>query len=830
MSLSPGDRRRHPITIAVVIFLLGWFALVTAPCRLALAQEDGGVIDPAATAHEETPAPTILPGITVTDSRERPEDSTTTLSREEIERLPHHNSSIQELLRVLPGVQLSEKANLSAQGGELSPPPLSLAGGKVDQNTFLLDGMSLDSRLDPLANNPSDLDDVPGNPLTLSVNPDLIDSLELLDYDVPARVGKFSGGAVVVKTRDPGEIFSGKARLRTTRSNWTEFHLDPAEREKFTSSPDYFRQPRFERFEADFMLDVPLTPDHGLILDHQRETSRLPLRYFGETKNQHRQQQQTFLKWRSPLAGNSSLALSYLHAPWQGSYFIKNALHSDFVIRSGGDNLRLEYLRERDDATLEIAAGRQRSSNNRSAPDEWRNWKTSSQKNWGTLIDSALSSEGGSGDLDREQENLSLSAHLTFADRTGTGHRPALGLELGRTSAFHERKDTTYIYNIATQDSTVTCGSDTTTCVPNDQYFSTRNVYQGYRADARSHSLSLYSQGVLAYRRLSLQPGVRFDYDSLSDNRNVAPRLSLHWAPEGKQRPLLFLGVNRYYGADTLTHALRAGRPPSIIEKRTLQGTTPGAWSYSSQLYGFRRTKLATPYSDEVVFGGKSSMLGGMSELVALHRQNRDELARELGPSQPDGQRYFTFNNRGRSNYRSYRWGWKGNWARQRLAIDVSWQESKSNTEGYTTTLDDAIVARPIWYKGRLLELGEIPRNDFNRSWSGKLVYSVSLPLGVEFDNVTTYRGRLHDIRDTLEDYPLPSGENARLFEDKVISPSWVFDWTLRWNLPVTNRQTMTLTVDIFNVFNQRAEVATDFDYARYATGRQFWAGLEYAF
>ena len=56
----------------------------------------------------------------------------------------------------------------------------------------------------------------------------------------------------------------------------------------------------------------------------------------------------------------------------------------------------------------------------------------------------------------------------------------------------------------------------------------------------------------------------------------------------------------------------------------------------------------------------------------------------------------------------------------------------------------------------------------------------------------------------------------------------WTFDWTLECTIPLTARQSLTLTLEAFNVFDARTRVSSED--SDYFLGRQYWAGVSYRY
>ncbi len=107
------------------------------------------------------------------------------------------------------------------------------------------------------------------------------------------------------------------------------------------------------------------------------------------------------------------------------------------------------------------------------------------------------------------------------------------------------------------------------------------------------------------------------------------------------------------------------------------------------------------------------------------------------------------------------------------------------------------------------------------------MLYSVDMPKGFRFTNTTHFRSGYRNIEDTGEPESVNGAEYPKYEEVKRPS-STIFDWRFDWVPPAIPERALTLTLEIFNLFNKRTYVGAATD--RYVLGRLFWAGVEYRF
>ncbi|MEP7177080.1 MAG: TonB-dependent receptor, partial [Gemmatimonadales bacterium] len=104
-------------------------------------------------------------------------------------------------LRELPVSSLEEAIALSA--GTVGQ---SYRGGRVGEESFILDGLGVKNQLDAASGG-----------LGLRIPPDLLGEASLVTNGFSARYGQALSGLVNVVTRDPGETWTGRAAIETDR-------------------------------------------------------------------------------------------------------------------------------------------------------------------------------------------------------------------------------------------------------------------------------------------------------------------------------------------------------------------------------------------------------------------------------------------------------------------------------------------------------------------------------------------------------------------------------------------------------------------------------------
>ena len=783
-------------------------------------------------ADPSVPAPVTLAPVTVVGAMENPATGASSLDAPLIKSLPQGDGNLNELLKWLPDVQLSDQANSSATAGEILPTDISISGGKPYENNFMIDGLSSNNLLDPTSRSVTDISDIPSYPQGVFLNSTLIDHLTVYQSNIPARFGGFTGGVVTAETKNPGDRFNGHLSFRTTRDAWTNFHIDAAQEEAFRQSSNYNQEPRFEKYQAGCTLDIPLTNSTGLLVDYQLSYSTIPLNYFGSLQDQTRRLDNVLAKYRVELPNEDSLTLSAVSTPYRADYFLEDVKNSAYQIKSGSTTFNGGYRHNWQGGVLDIKAGYTNIEESRHAPSTYSQWLLTPSKDWGTLAGTKYSQEGGYGDLKRSQQDSQITADLTLSPkRTGPlTHTLSGGLAVDHTEAKLARPQTTVFYYGAKASSTVECGDDPA-CANQEQYFSSRTSYAASAVGASLNQFAVYGEDRIRFLRLELRPGARASYDSLMENYNLSPRLAASYDLFGNGRTILIGGLNRYYGHLLLTYKLREAIQPLLRETRELDSNgqlTPWQTSYTAtSTTGF--SHLKTPNTDEVTAGIDQALAGGRMQIRYVHRYTKDEFAKNtLGNVQPDGLRYYTLNNNGRSEHQSVQLSWERQWERQYLQINGTWQKTKSSNENFDEYLSISDLDVQVWYRGSSVAKADLPSPDYNRQYLANLIYSVHLPWGLSFTNTTHFRSGYNAIEDTGKNITLASGEVLDIYDEVKEPNSILFDWTLGWRHALDAKRSLTLTLTVLNVFDHQVHLGDASD--EYELGRQFWAGLDIDF
>ena len=209
------------------------------------------------------------------------------LDKKALENAPSGNGDIPSVLKTLPNVKAPSNANSSNMPAELDPANISISGGVPQQNSYQIDGLEMNFDVD-VSNGGTGGNHRPRGARLQGLNVDasLLDSVVVLDSNIPARYGRFAGGVVEANIRKPRtDGWHGDFSAQITNSSMTRqrlydngsFDLDP-------STGNY--QDDFSKFIIRTSLEGPITDSLSMLAAFTTARSQFTAPTFSQ--NTHR--------------------------------------------------------------------------------------------------------------------------------------------------------------------------------------------------------------------------------------------------------------------------------------------------------------------------------------------------------------------------------------------------------------------------------------------------------------------------------------------------------------------------------------------------------------
>lgn len=684
------------------------------------------------------------------------------LDRNFIEATPKGNGDINELIALLPGVQLSEDYYSIDNLAEISAPEISISGAKPWQTGFMIDGMNYNNRLDPASASRigASENEVSGGVQSMNINSQIVESITVYDHNIPADFGDFSGGVIDAETIS---AFSRETRvslgIRGNRSDWGEYHIiDNDEPDDTAEGKDALEPPTYEKTNIDFSIQKELTDKHALLLSVSYLKSDISDVSLSAQKVESRENINALLKYSYRDGWVDSLDLSVMYAPYTSDSYLKDVLNSDYQVEGGSFGFTANLAEETRFGHFSSKFNMSQSDNNRTGPAHFYTWLQAKGKEWGQLADQSpdstpVSRYGGYGNLDNTQTSFNWRNSLTLERKSwgNTEHAIRVGAELNHQNYERTRQQNYYKYDSPIQYSStnaqLNCSGYTLDCVEQNfyvdldtlaeqlggsidfnnpehllaysnnvattaQYFNSRLVTPSEQIDVSLNKAALYATDVITWKQFDFHLGVRYDYDDFFKNHNIAPRLSMGYDVFNDGNTLLTAGLNRYYDAGLLGYKIKEQQKFAYREYRPIQNGYLQAWLPSSYTGNFRYIydDVKSPYDDEIALGLRHATEDfGNFALKYVHRNKKEQLARnEETNLKNDGFKYITIYNNGTGESERYSLSWDAKFGDHSIWANASYSQNSESNSDYTATPDNTPVETLVYYEGELMSLSEL--------------------------------------------------------------------------------------------------------------------------
>ena len=782
------------------------------------------------------------------------------VSKNMLDSAPNGNGDITSVLKILPNVQFDNAQSKSTTPGEIDPANISISGGLFYQNNFQLDGFNMNNDLDPVGGNTNGPDAIKsGRSQGLNVDSSLLDSIVVLDSNISASYGGFSGGVVEANIRNARtDGWHANISYQHTANYLTQYHIDDSAERAFYTSSDENYQPKFHKHIVRANTEGYIIDDLGLIASFTTTQSFIPLQAYSSintrgteinsTRTQKRQSYNGYLKAHYNPLESLTLEASLAYMPQFNTYYNAVAKNSYYEMQSGGWQVGLKALWQTNAGLWNNQLGYSYLENSRkSDANYFMSWYASDDKNW-AINSGNRAAEGGYGDMNQIQNTLNYKSDFTL-DTIATGgfkHDLRFGGEINYQILSKERLNDYIGFNNPIQvPNGTTCPNapdnlglwSCSSSIPynqnswsNGQYFNRISIYRqagSVKFDNFAYSIFAEDDITLDFGsggELKARFGLRLDGDNYMDKITLAPRFAMNYtspAPKDWQTTITF-GANRYYGRNLFAYRLydynqRFTKTFSRNSPTDNWVETPNTNSTSS----YKFNQLNVPYDDELM-GGITQNLDIFSiGLKYIHRNGKDEIMQI---------RRSTINAPTESGYTTNYSTWSNDGQSESHIISLIIQNIKPlQTFGinhhylfafdYTQTkrsynlynYDDAYYNdNDIMYDGQIIKYRDRPTENFALPWTLRLNTTHSFEWGRTrwlWNNFFRYKAgydKMVIISKTNPNYnPNFNGSQYNKMHFKS-----TFGWDMRIGFEVDfyrgekMRHTLYLNADIFNVLN----------------------------
>lgn len=796
--------------------------------------------------------------------------SSSTITKKDIDTTIQGNGFISSLLETNPNISIDDSSKNSTTAGEITPGKISINESLYYQNNFMIDNISNNSLLDPALNSFKSMYDVPGNENEIFIDLDLIEEVKVFDSNISAEYGGFTGGVISAKTIRAKDKTSFKSSVKYTSDELTNIHVH--NKEKFEKATTDENQPKFKKFFFSTYYTTPIDENNGLILSYSKKKSIIPGAYFNGFKNKKRENESFLAKWSHYFQDDSILDLSFTHSPYNSTHIVSDIKDSETTVKGGGYSLKSNY--EKDYIFWDFSSNFaiKSSQNTKESLDYQKEWLKSSSKDWGldTVKDNGAvstnqyvkSKEGGFGNIRKEQNSLIYNMKFTSKEfnTKAISHKLKIGSEFSYIQGSYNRLDDFYHYTDFKKNYLIDCNGDNTSCIDNEQYFTTRKVYKQDKINVNLQASSLYIEDSLKYKNLELSPGLRYDYNNYMQNSDLAPRLN--GSIKLFKNTILFAGLNRYYGKSFLGYKLREARHPYYEEYRSSTQNVVQQWQSSADKESENKylfSSLKTPYSDEKSLGLSQTISNINFKIKYVNREGKNSFLRKQGDfevfTMPDGitkgyYKPFYYTNQGSSSAEIKSLSIKNKKPIKlknlsfNYLLSTSWTKKSSNIESDYDDEDNESTKK-YYYKGEFLDPDQVIKKSNPQKYKLKIdtaftplnflgkTCKINLTSVINYTAKYTATSSLSGDESTIiykED--LPDGTKKEtivaIYKDVSYQDSTTVDLKAAFSFKLKKKHRLIFTSEINNAFNEIVNLENETK--KYKLGRQYWFSLAYKY
>lgn len=790
----------------------------------------------------------------------------------QLESVPNTQKTITDFLKVNPDVQFGNSTMAGGTQGELDAPDISIHGAMFYENKFLLNNVNIGNTLNPAETSDAVSGSMQGSSLNANINTDLICELEVLESNVSAAYGGFTGGVIKAKTCAPeteiGAVH-GSLNYDYTSSDWTRFnYVNDDEKAEFDHNTD-------AKYQKDFVKQGLSATGYGRVseatainLSAARRQSDIQLKSdFAE------QQNYTQTRQEDNFSGNIYHEIDQQHKLTFGLHYQNSEkkkynaalLNSSYLSNLENIALDAEHEYRFDGGVLTQSIVLQKQDNHRdSSANTSTAWNKSPAKNW----DDGLQNEGGFGDLSMLQDSWEYQLQSVFDPviKAGLMHSLSVGAGYRHAEAEWKRPEDVYMYYVPSKaygglgtstctlaDGTVDAFCDLTYVGSNGltgQYNATRSLYAAGQVQAKNDSGYAFIEDQMSWDdHIKVRLGMRVDYSSISKHANWAPRSNIQYFPFADERLGLTAGYNRYYADNAFYTQLQDSI--NALQFRQTRKDLDAAWISDHKISGtnVQRSQLDTPYSDETVFAIHSTYHNWMSQLKYVHRDYKDQIRRTRISLSPIVDQY---DNTGKSTADTYTFSLSNLSpiaflrTQNRFNVGVDYTDIERNFNNYDdNTFIDLSYQQYILYNGSVIDESTRPASNFAQPWTLRLGWSTEFDaFPLKISQLFRYRSdRDAIVRSNIPVAERPIAPNGEMVKSSYAEQSIgsAINWDVRasYDFEVGRSDKLTIGLTVNNILNRLNKYAAQSDSTQsnngssgvYAeSGRQFVADISYKF
>ena len=792
----------------------------------------------------------------------------TVYTKEDLEKTPNSSKNITDFLKVNPNVQFSREQRSADSQAELRPSEISINGAQTYRNKFVINGVNTTNNLDPLASGNSYSGKLDGGSQGIALNTDLICKLELIDSNVSAAYGEFTGGVVNAETCAPnteiGKIH-GSLTYDYTESDWSRYHFTDEEEAAEFEDPTSSNNKEYKKHGLSLNLYSKLSEQWGINSYASKRESIVPVMSGLEDRSKVKSER-----------NNINLGTTLFYTPsdtikakfgfdlgdLDSLNFVDKRINSKSISNTETLTFFGELESKLNNSTLKQNISYQTLSQARENDSTTGIlWKQTPTKNW-----SSNPGEGAtSSDIELHQDTFSYSLKNAF-DTIQIGNsmqQLSFGMGYDYSKVAWERPNDAYMYNqpkTFTSSSGISCTAGDILCDEatdennyQGQYQTNGKYYQKGKVNIDQQRVHTFIENTSTWDNFSARLGLRADYDSLSKNLNIAPRTAFNYKPLKNDLLSFTTGWNRYYANYTLATELQDQLAFLEYNLKRTKNQTEDYWAQTglSDLIlansNIQRANLKTPYADEIVFAINSQVKNWNLGLKWVNRDSKDEITKNrfIDPTTSNTIDHFEYSNSGKAKADIYTLTLRNTLpvvyknSLHGFNFGFDYTESEKNyldySESYNVNSNTAAEDRDIIFNGSLIQFNERPVENFNQPWTARFGWDIEFSnLPLKINNFLSYKSEYKDTY-KLKNKVEHDGVLLEAYATDTIRPrfSWDMRTTYDFNFAKDYKAIFGLTIN--NITNRHniyttPGISESTNRLRSEIGRQFIADVTFKF
>jgi hypothetical protein len=717
----------------------------------------------------------------------------------------------------------------------------------------MINGVSNNNNLNPGGLSGNSLYDAPtGEAQSIFLDTSLVESVTTYTENIGAEYGGFTGGVVDAKLKDAHtDRWHIMTNFRYTKDSWAKFHLTDAQK-NINQSTDSNFQPEFNKYEYTVTLDGPINDNLGLLVSYGKQHSKIPLwsQYnmlkpdgnfsHKERRTQFRDNENYLIRLNTHDIDDLEASLTAIYAPYTSLSFASGVKDSDYDVVGGGLNIAYDMKNALNFGILKTTLAYRdyeqsiKDDNNlyyifKTVPNGYVNWNNGGIYGY----------EGGYGDEKLNSKNF-IYKNVLELDEFNTGnleHAIKAGIE-AEFGKVRYKSEETFSFIMFELNSSVT-GNKNDGIIAGEQWSANKGSNKAMDNKKSYTTAALFLEDTIKYDRYTFRPGLRFSTDTVTNNKDIAPRLFANADIFDDKTLNVYGGYNRYYGGLILYNAIYESN-----YKTYARNSYDAPWVYDNWTVAFNYNidGIKTPYSNEFSLGASLNHWDTKFKFDYVKREYRDQLKQKTVSDINTGNGWDTSyknTNDGKSDY----WGitltaskeYEFKNTKHFSEFSITKSEASNNLNGINGfSREDDYSQTYITYDGKLKKYEDVPSPDYNAPLVITYSHIMDIDDYLKFGLNARYEKGVDGYKwvDDWGGLQDPDGKDTRVYESKHYKDSFTVDLTANYDLKLRGNK-LTFGVEVLNLLNRK----NDADYSssnsfveNYAMGRQFYANFRYEY